>query len=71
MKFKDTKSIMLYLKQIKVGKEIPNKEIADKLGISNSAVSGLFNQKNISLNKLSDICDSMNCELHIEIIDKE
>ena len=71
MKYKDTKSIMLNLKQIQVGKEIPNKEIAIKLGISESAVSGLFKQNNVSLNKLSAICNAMDCDLDITIVDKE
>ena len=57
MKFTDTKSAMLYLKQVQVGKEIRNKEIALKLGITESAVSSLFNQKNISLNKLAELCN--------------
>ena len=71
MKFTDTKSAMLYLKQVQVGKEIQNKEIALKLGITESAVSSLFNQKNISLNKLAELCNAMDCDLDITIIDKE
>ncbi len=71
MKFTDTKSAMLYLKQVQVGKEIQNKEIALKLGISESAVSGLFNQKNITLNKLSEICNAIGCEIDITIVEKD
>lgn len=71
MKFTDTKSAMLYLKQVQVGKEIQNKELALKLGITESAVSALFKQKNISLNKLADLCNAMDCDLNITVIDKE
>lgn len=71
MKFTDTKSAMLYLKQVQVGKEIQNKEIALKLGITESAVSSLFNQKNISLNKLAELCNAMDCDLDITIVDKD
>ena len=70
MKFTDTKSAMLYLKQIQVGKEIQNKEIALKLGITESAVSALFKQKNISLNKLAELCNAIDCDLEITIVDK-
>lgn len=71
MKFIDTKSAMLYLKQVQVGKEIQNKELALKLGCSESAISGLFKQNNISLNKLAELCKAMNCDFDITIIDKE
>ena len=71
MKFTDTKSAMLYLKQVQVGKEIQNKEIALKLGITESAVSGLFNQKNITLNKLAELCNAIDCDLDIIIVDKD
>ena len=71
MKFTDTKSAMLYLKQIQVGKEIQNKEIALKLGVTESAVSGLFNQKNITLNKLAELCNAIDCDLDITIVDKD
>ena len=71
MKFTDTKSAMLYLKQVQVGKEIQNKEIALKLGITESAVSGLFNQKNITLNKLAELCNAIDCDLDITIVDKD
>ena len=70
MKFTDTKSAMLYLKQVQVGKEIQNKEIALKLGITESAVSGLFNQNNITLNKLAELCNAIDCDLDITIVDK-
>lgn len=71
MKFTDTKSAMLYLKQVQVGKEIQNKEIALKLGVTESAVSGLFNQKNITLNKLAELCNAIDCDLDITIVDKD
>lgn len=71
MKFTDTKSIMLHLKQVQVGKEIQNKDLALQLGISESAVSSLYKQKNISLNKLAKLCSLMNCDLDITFVDKE
>ena len=71
MKFTDTKSAMLYLKQVQVAKEIQNKEIALKLRVTESAVSGLFNQKNITLNKLAELCNAIDCDLDITIVDKD
>ena len=61
---------MLYLKQVQVGKEIQNKDLAVNLGVSESAISGLYNQKNISINKLAEICNAMNCDIDITFVDK-
>ena len=71
MKYTNTKSIMLYLKQIQVGKEIQNKDLAARLGVSEAAISGLFSQKNISLNKLAEICNAMNCDMDITFTDND
>lgn len=70
MKYTNTKSLMLYLKQVQVGKEIQNKDLAVNLGVSESAISGLYNQKNISINKLAEICNAMNCDIDITFVDK-
>lgn len=71
MKFTDTKSTMLYLKQVQIANEIQNKEIALKLNITESGVSGLFKQKNITLNKLSELCNIIGCDLDITFINKK
>lgn len=71
MKYTDTKSLMLYLKQVQVGKEIQNKDLAVQLGCTESAISGLFKQKNISFNKIAEICNAMQCDIDITVVDKE
>ncbi len=71
MIYTDTKSLMRYLKQIKVGKDISNKELASKLNRTEAAISGLFSQSNITLDKLNDLCNALNCNIDITFIDKK
>lgn len=71
MIYNDTPNLMRYLKQIKVGKDITNKELASKLHRSEGAVSGLFSQSNITLDKLHDICEALDCDIDITFIDKK
>lgn len=71
MIYNNTPNLMRYLKQIKVGKDISNKELASKLNRTEGAVSGLFSQSNITLDKLHDICEALNCDIDITFIDKK
>lgn len=70
MIYKDTKSLMRYLKQIKVGKDIANKDLAAKLNVSSGAISGVFKQSNITIEKLHELCEAMDCDIDITFIDK-
>lgn len=70
MIYTNTKTLLRYLKQIKVGKDISNKELAERLNCTSGAITGVFSQQNITLEKLKDLCNAMDCEIDITIIDK-
>jgi len=58
------------LKQIRammIEDNISIKNLSSIMHISLSSLSGLFRQKNISLNKLQDICNALNYKLEINI----
>ena len=70
MIYTDTKSLMLYLKQLKVGREVNNKELASRLNCSQGAISGLFSQSNITIEKLNALCNALDYGIDITFIDK-
>lgn len=71
MIFNDTKSILKYIKSIMVMNEIQNKDLADLLQISESALSARFKQDNISINLLLEITNSLGLAMDITFIDKK
>lgn len=71
MIFNDTKSILKYIKSIMVMNEIQNKDLADLLHISESALSARFKQDNISINLLLEITNSLGLAMDITFIDKK
>ena len=71
MIYTNTPDLMRNLKQIKVGKDVSNKELASKLNRTEGAVSGLFSQSNITLDKLHDICEALNCDIDITFIERK
>lgn len=71
MIYNNTKEILLYIRQYMIGKDISINELAQKMGKTHSAVSGLFRQPNISLEKLNEICNALNLELEINMLPKD
>ena len=71
MIYTDTKTLMKSLKLIMINKEISNKELADKLNLTSGAISGVFSQRNITLNKLRDLCDALDCDIDISFVDRK
>lgn len=68
MTYTNTKNVMLAVRQTMLAKDIKIKDIATKLSKSQSAVSAMFAQSNISLDSLNDICQAIGCQLVIDII---
>ena len=68
MEVANTKQILLKLKTIMLEKDIKKKELAEKLNISQAA---LTSQENISINNLLELCDALNIYLDINFIDKD
>lgn len=71
MVFNDTKSILKYIKSIMVINGVQNKDLADSLHISESALSARFKQDNISINVLIEMIDSLGLAMDISFIDKK
>lgn len=55
------------IRKIMVDEKISVRELSEKLGKSQSATSGLLNQKNISLEMLDTICEALGYNLDINI----
>lgn len=68
MTYTNTKNVMLAVRQTMLAKDIKIKDIATKLCKSQSAVSAMFAQSNISLDSLNDICQAIGCQLVIDIV---
>ena len=69
MEVANTKQILLKLKTIMLEKDIKKK--AEKLNISQAALTSRFKQENISINNLLELCDALNIYLDINFIDKD
>lgn len=66
----DSKQILTCLRLIMLKNEVSSKELADKINLSQSALSSRFNQKNISINALLEMCNALDLEMDINFIKK-
>ena len=71
MIYTTTPELLKHIKHIKLDKDISNIELSKKLNCTPASVSNSFSQKNITLDKLNDICNALNCDLEINFIDRE
>lgn len=62
-----TEKTIATIRKIMVDEKISVRELSEKLGKSQSATSGLLNQKNISLEMLDTICEALGYNLDINI----
>ncbi len=68
---KNTKQILLKIKTIITEKEIKKKDLAQKLNLSQSALTSRLNQDNISIDALLEICNALNIDMNISFINKD
>ena len=68
---KNTKQILLKIKTIITEKEIKKKDLAQKLNLSQSALTSRLNQNNISIEALLEICNALNIDMNISFINKD
>ena len=68
---KNTKQILLKIKTIITEKEIKKKDLAQKLNLSQSALTSRLNQDNISIEALLEICNALNIDMDISFINKD
>ncbi len=66
----ETENIIADIRSIMLKNGISVKELSKRLEKSQSATSGLLNQKNISLEMLNKICNALGCHLEICIVEK-
>lgn len=71
MVYKDTQSILLYIKSIMTLKKIKNRDLAQKMNLSQAALSSRLNQENISFNLLIEICEALDICMDINFVDKK
>lgn len=70
MVYNSTESLLRYLRSIMIIKNIKSKELAEKLNISESALSARFTQDNISFKVLLEMCEALDIAIDIDFIDK-
>ena len=66
MVINNTRQILIELQKIMIEKGIKKKELSDKIGLSSSALTSRFNQDNISIDSLLEICDGIDVCMDIE-----
>ncbi len=65
----DTKKIMQDVKKIIIDRDLKQKDIANKMCITKQTISNMLNAKtlNITLDTLLQLCNAIDCDLYIEI----
>lgn len=69
MIYTNTKNILIYIKQQMLAKEISIKDLSLKMNKSQSATGQMLRQKNITLDSLNDICQALDYQLEINIVE--
>ena len=54
-----------------IDRGIKKKELSDKIGLSSSALTSRFNQDNISIDSLLEICDGLDVCMDISFSNKD
>ena len=62
----NSQEILLELQAIMLKNKISKKYLADKLNITQSAMSSRFNQKNISIDALLELCNAIGVNMNID-----
>lgn len=70
MLYTNTNELLLYIRQQMLAKKISIKNLALKMNKAQSTVSQTFKQGNITLENLNDICNALDYQLEINLIDK-
>ncbi len=69
MEYTDINDLMKYIKKIMIDKEIKQKDIADKTGLSVQTISNLLacRRDGITMDTLNRLCHALDCKLYIDI----
>ena len=71
MVINNTRQILIGLQKIMIEKGIKKKELSDKIGLSSSAITSRFNQDNISIDSLLEMCDGLDICMDISFSNKD
>lgn len=69
MEYTDINNLMKYIKKIMIDKDLRQKDIAEKTGLSIQTISNLLacRRDGITLDTLNKLCRALDCKLYIEI----
>ena len=67
----NTHQILIELQKIMIEKGIKKKELSDKISLSSSALTSRFNQDNISIDSLLEMCDGLDICMDISFSNKD
>ena len=70
MIYQDTNSLMIFIEQIMLAKGISQTQLAAMLNKTPRAISATLGRGNVTLKTLHEICQALNCELEINLIEK-
>lgn len=68
MKFTTTQDLLIFIRQQMLVDNISFKELAARLHKTQATISMTFQQKNITLENLNDICNALGYALHVDIV---
>jgi DNA-binding Xre family transcriptional regulator len=68
MKYTTTQDLLVFIRQQMLGDNISLKELAARLHKTQATVSMTFQQRNITLENLNDICNALGYVLHVDIV---
>lgn len=71
MIYSDTQQLIKEIKNYMNMRDIKIVDLAKKIGCPANTLSQLMRQPNITLEKLNDICKALDCDLEINLIEKD
>ena len=71
IKYIDNTELKKEIKKTIIDNNYTQKEIADRLGMLPQTYNTLINKKNFSFADMQRICDTMGCDLYIDIVPRE
>lgn len=70
MRYTTTQDLLVFIRQQMLGDNISLKELASRLHKTQATVSMTFQQRNITLENLNDICDALGYTLYVDVVNE-
>lgn len=70
MRYTTTQDLLVFIRQQMLGDNISFKELASRLHKTQATVSMTFQQRNITLENLNDICDALGYTLYVDVVNE-